>query len=55
VPERDVLSRVFELEGLCQDAFDAAPMPEQPDTEAIEALVLRCYPEAASGPDRSPA
>jgi uncharacterized protein len=41
--ESHVMSRVFELENLCREAFDAAPLPDQPDIEAIEAFVLKCY------------
>jgi hypothetical protein len=47
--ESHVMSRVFELEGLCRDAFDASPLPDAPDLEAIEAFVLKCYTADGQG------
>jgi hypothetical protein len=41
--ESDIMSRIFQLEGLCREAFDAAPLPESPDLDAIESFVLKCY------------
>jgi hypothetical protein len=41
--ESDIMSRIFQVEGLCREAFDAAPLPESPDLEAIESFVLKCY------------
>lgn len=50
VLERDAMSRVFELEGLCREALDAAPLPDAPDVEASEKFVLQCYLGAAKDP-----
>lgn len=53
VRESDVMSRVFELEGLCRQAYEKAPLPDAPDIEAIEAFVMKCYslPTTSHEPD----
>ncbi len=37
------MGRIFELEQLRREAFEAAPLPEAPDQDAIEKFVIRCY------------
>ena len=41
--ESDIFSRIFQLEQLCREAYDAVPLPDQPDTASIEEFLVRCY------------
>ena len=43
VSEEKIFTRIFELERLCRDAFDAVALPEEPDQTAIEEFIFRCY------------
>lgn len=41
--DREVFSRIFELEELCREAYDEALLPDAPDIPAVEAFIMKCY------------
>jgi len=41
--ESEIFSRIFQLEEQCRNAYESAPLPEQPDIAAIEEFLIKCY------------